>query len=145
MFRDIFILTGAVLLSGCGVSSFTNTELGSTAVLADAEKTGSVTPVAETSVQDKPSDTKVATTVSAQQTSARASLAAVTASSNPGNSAYKIGPQDVVDISVFKVAELSRTAQVSEAGTINFPLVGEVVAAGRTARELEKELSSQLG
>jgi polysaccharide export outer membrane protein len=50
-----------------------------------------------------------------------------------------------VDISVFKVSELSRTAQVSEAGTISFPLVGEVMAAGKTARELEKELTAQLG
>ncbi len=112
---------------------------------AGAETAGSVAPAADTSLQGKPSDTKIATAAASQQTSARASVAALTASSTPGSSAYRIGPQDVVDISVFKVAELSRTAQVSETGTINFPLVGEVMAAGKTARELEKELTAQLG
>ena len=104
-----------------------------------------MTPVADTSLQAKAPETKTAIAAGSQQTGARASLAALTASNIPGNAAYKIGPQDVVDIQVFKVAELSRTAQVSEAGTINFPLVGEVMAAGRTARELEKELTAQLG
>jgi polysaccharide export outer membrane protein len=63
----------------------------------------------------------------------------------PGAAAYKIGPQDVIEVSVFKVPELSKAVQVSEAGTINLPLVGEVVAAGKTARQTEKELTKLLG
>jgi polysaccharide export outer membrane protein len=133
------------LLSGCAVSSFSSNDFGNEVASSGAATTASVTPAADTSSPGQPSDIKVATTATAQQTSARASVAALTASSTPGSSAYKIGPQDVVDISVFKVAELSRTAQVSEAGTISFPLVGEVMAAGKTARELEKELTTQLG
>jgi polysaccharide export outer membrane protein len=68
-----------------------------------------------------------------------------TSAATPGNTAYKIGPQDVLEISVFKVPELSRTVQVSEIGTINLPLVGEVPAAGKTAREVELSLSAKLG
>ena len=68
-----------------------------------------------------------------------------TAAATPGNSAYKIGPQDVLDITVFKVADLSRSVRVSDMGTISFPLVGEVRAAGKTARELEKTLTAKLG
>ena len=63
----------------------------------------------------------------------------------PGSSAYKIGPQDVLEISVFKVPELARSVQVADAGTINLPLVGEVQAAGRTASELERDLAKKLG
>lgn len=63
----------------------------------------------------------------------------------PGNTAYKIGPQDVLDISVFKVPELTRSVVVSHVGTINLPLVGEVQAAGKTAREIEHDLTAQLG
>lgn len=63
----------------------------------------------------------------------------------PNNSAYEIGPQDVLDISVFKVPELSKSVQVADTGTINLPLLGEVVADGRTARQLERELTAQLG
>jgi len=69
----------------------------------------------------------------------------IVAAGTPGSSAYKIGPQDVLDISVFKVPELSRSVQVADVGTINLPLVGEVKAAGRTARELEQDLAKKLG
>jgi len=51
----------------------------------------------------------------------------------------------VLDVSVFKVAELSKTVQVSDAGTVNLPLVGEMQAGGRTSREVEKELTQKLG
>ena len=44
--------------------------------------------------------------------------------------AYKIGPQDVLDISVFNVPEMNRTVQVSDAGTIIFPLVGDISTSG---------------
>jgi len=62
-----------------------------------------------------------------------------------GSTAYKIGPLDVLDISVFKVPELSQTVQVADIGTVNLPLVGEVPAAGSTARNLEKSLEKKLG
>jgi len=35
--------------------------------------------------------------------------------------------------------------QVSDAGTVNLPLVGETVAGGKTARDVEKELTQKLG
>ena len=62
-----------------------------------------------------------------------------------GASAYQIGPQDVLDVAVFKVPDLSKTVQVSEAGTINYPLIGETAAAGKTAREIEQDLTAKLG
>ncbi|MFA9476435.1 MAG: polysaccharide biosynthesis/export family protein, partial [Filomicrobium sp.] len=68
-----------------------------------------------------------------------------TSTATPGDVAYKIGPQDVLEISVFKVPELSKSAQVAEIGTINLPLLGEVPAAGKTARELERDLTAKLG
>lgn len=79
--------------------------------------------------------------------SAAASQAAdvLTAVAKPGNAAYKIGPLDVLDISVFKVPDLTKEVQVAENGTINYPLVGDVVAAGRTARDVEQDLRKQLG
>jgi polysaccharide biosynthesis/export protein len=65
--------------------------------------------------------------------------------SDPTSKAYKIGPLDILDISVFKVPDLSKTIQVSESGTINYPLLGEVPVSGKTAREVEQELSKKLG
>lgn len=69
----------------------------------------------------------------------------LTASSKPGTTAYKIGPLDVLEVSVFKVPDLSKTVQVADSGTINLPLVGEVPAAGLTAQEVERDLTKKLG
>jgi polysaccharide biosynthesis/export protein len=63
----------------------------------------------------------------------------------PRNDSYKIGPLDVLDISVFKVPDLGKTVQVDSNGTITYPLVGEIPAAGKTAHELERELAQRLG
>jgi polysaccharide export outer membrane protein len=73
------------------------------------------------------------------------SVGAFVAASTPGNTAYKIGSQDVVEVVVFKVPELTRSVQVADTGTINLPLIGDVPAAGRTAQELERDISTRLG
>jgi polysaccharide export outer membrane protein len=62
----------------------------------------------------------------------------------PGSSAYKVGPLDVLEVTVFQVQDLTRSIQVGESGTINLPLAGEIRAAGRTAQEIEKEIASRL-
>lgn len=46
---------------------------------------------------------------------------------------------------MFKVAELSKTVQVADSGSINLPLVGEVPAAGLTAQDVERDLTKRLG
>lgn len=68
-----------------------------------------------------------------------------TAVATPGNGAYKIGPLDVLDVQVFQVPDLTRNVQVADTGVINYPLVGEVRAQGKTAHELERDLTKQLG
>lgn len=71
-----------------------------------------------------------------------ASFTSMTASRS---GAYRIGAQDVLDVSVFKVPELSKSVQVADTGTINLPLVGEVPVDGKTAQEVERDLTSRLG
>lgn len=68
-----------------------------------------------------------------------------TAMTDPKSKSYKIGPLDVLEVTVFKVPDLSKSVQVSEAGTINYPLIGEIMAGGKSARELEQELTIRLG
>ncbi len=58
---------------------------------------------------------------------------------------YKIGPGDVLDVSVFKVPELGRTVTVADTGTVNLPLTGEIVAVGRTPQDVEREVTRKLG
>lgn len=63
----------------------------------------------------------------------------------PGSEGYRIGPQDVLEISIYQAPDLTKTVQVAEGGLINLPLVGDVRAGGITARELEHELKAKYG
>ena len=57
---------------------------------------------------------------------------------------YRIGTEDLVEVSVFEVPELSRSVRVSASGEVSLPLLGSLTVAGLTARELEKDLTARL-
>ena len=57
---------------------------------------------------------------------------------------YRIGPNDILDITVFDAQELNRSVRVTSGGEISLPLLGPVRAAGLTARELEMALEVRL-
>ena len=61
-------------------------------------------------------------------------------------SAYRIGVDDVVQVSVWPDLDknLSITAPVRPDGNITVPLVGEVMAAGRLPDEVSKEVQTKL-
>ncbi len=61
-----------------------------------------------------------------------------------GVAEYRIGGQDLLEVSVFQVADLNRTVRVNSAGQISLPLIGTVTAGGQTVSELEKELAQRL-
>ena len=57
---------------------------------------------------------------------------------------YRIGPEDVLAISVWQNAELSRAVPVRPDGKISVPLVNDVQAAGLTPMELRESLIAKL-
>ena len=57
---------------------------------------------------------------------------------------YRIGPQDVLDISVLKEEDLSGRLVVGPDGWIAFPMAGQIRAAGKTVAELQQEISLRL-
>ena len=57
---------------------------------------------------------------------------------------YLIGPQDVLEISIFNQPDLDGEYTVEADGMINFPLIGRVVSSGLTLRALEEELEARL-
>ena len=61
-----------------------------------------------------------------------------------GADEYVLGAEDVLNISVWERADLTRTVTVHAGGTITFPPLGEVAAAGRTAAGLARHLEEQL-
>jgi len=62
----------------------------------------------------------------------------------PTNTSYQLGAGDQVRVITFDVPQLTNTFTVGDDGTIAFPLVGSVAAAGSTAKGLAAEISSEL-
>ena len=58
-----------------------------------------------------------------------------------GGGDYRIGAQDLLAISVFGVEELAKEVRVNSNGQISLPLIGGVMAGGKTIPELEAELA----
>ena len=61
-----------------------------------------------------------------------------------GGTDYRIGAQDLLEISVFGIDDLSRTVRVNSNGQISLPLIGGVMAGGKTIPELEREIGAKL-
>ncbi len=57
---------------------------------------------------------------------------------------YRINSGDQLEISVWREDELQREVMVLPDGTTGFPLIGTIKAAGKTATEIEEEISSRL-
>lgn len=57
---------------------------------------------------------------------------------------YRLGVNDQVELAVFDVAELNVTVPVRSNGTITLPLIGSIVAKGRTEVELADEITDRL-
>jgi polysaccharide biosynthesis/export protein len=78
----------------------------------------------------------------AEQTTDAVSAAVRDAVAPPAG--YRVGPEDVLDISVWKEEGLNKEVLVRPDGGITFPLVGQIQAAGKTAEEIGAEIASRL-
>lgn len=58
--------------------------------------------------------------------------------------AYLIGAGDVLDISVWKEEGLQREVMVRPDGGVDFPLVGELQAGGKTTEALQAEITKKI-
>lgn len=61
-----------------------------------------------------------------------------------GVSDYRVGPLDLIEISVFQIPDLSRTVRVNTVGQISLPLIGSLQAGGLTIQELEAAIAKKL-
>ena len=57
---------------------------------------------------------------------------------------YRIGPRDQLNVEVFGAPELTRAGEVDAAGNLSFPLIGSVVAAGKTPKEVAQSIEAGL-
>jgi len=68
----------------------------------------------------------------------------VTPTVSPMESDYHLGPEDVIDVFVWKEPDLSTTVVVRPDGKISLPLANEIEASGKTAVELQLEIVERL-
>ena len=76
-----------------------------------------------------------------------AAMALVQAATSPASaqeSAYTLNPGDILRISVWREEELDREARVQPDGTVSFPLVGQIDAAGQTTGEVADTITDAI-
>src|SRR5580704_1717248 len=84
--------------------------------------------------QDKKEDTK----------GAKGQATPTPAQTGPEDAEYKIGPQDVLIVDVWKEEGLTRTVPVRPDGKITLPLLNDIQAVGLTPMELAGVIGEQL-
>lgn len=67
-----------------------------------------------------------------------------TTSIDVASSRYTLGTADNIRVNVWKNSDLSQTVTIGPDGFVSLPLLGDVHAAGLTANQLAKDLSSRL-
>jgi len=60
------------------------------------------------------------------------------------SSPFALGPEDILEISVWKDEALTKQVVVRPDGWISFPLIGDIQAAGRTVEELRQEIQARI-
>jgi polysaccharide biosynthesis/export protein len=61
-----------------------------------------------------------------------------------GGTEFQLGPDDVIEVFVWKEPELSTTVVVRPDGKVSLPLIGELPTTGKTAMQLQKEIGEKL-
>ena len=68
-----------------------------------------------------------------------------TAGAYEGATEYRLGSNDLIEVSVFGVQDLTKDVRINSNGQISLPLIGAVPAGGQTVPELEQELTRRYG
>ena len=100
--------------------------------------------IAQAAQQDKktdPKDTEVTTARNTAPPPAESKSAPVPATTDP---AYVIGPEDMLDINVWKEPDVSRVVPVRPDGRISLPLINDVQAAGLSPQQLAGMVTEKL-
>jgi polysaccharide biosynthesis/export protein len=66
----------------------------------------------------------------------------ISANSNPPE--YRLGPDDVIDVFVWKEPELTTTVVIRPDGRISLPLANDIEASGKTVLQLQRDVTEKL-
>jgi polysaccharide biosynthesis/export protein len=57
---------------------------------------------------------------------------------------YLLGPEDVIEVSVWKEPELTKQLVVRPDGKVSYPLIGEIPASGLTVKQVQEGIAKRL-
>lgn len=132
------------LTSGCATNNATPLQNGPDSTTAQYQQRTSSSEAGNAGFSNS-STTILPATQQALAVTAAETMATPGSDAGKGAGDYLIGPEDLLEIRVFGVDDLSRTVRVSSRGLISLPLLGEVKAAGLTSSELETRLAELFG
>ena len=69
---------------------------------------------------------------------------AIDEASKPVSKEFLLGPEDVLEVTVWRNQDLSRTVVIRPDGKISLPLIGDVQASGLTSAEVSGKIASRL-
>jgi polysaccharide export outer membrane protein len=118
LMRRIIVFSVAILLAGVGITQAAQQDK------KDARKGTAVASARDTTTPD---------------TEGKAAPSAATT-----DPAYVIGPEDVLDINVWKEPDVSRVVPVRPDGRISLPLINDVQAAGLSPQQLAGNVTEKL-
>lgn len=133
MFRSYALLAACLLTAACGMRSANDL------APAPTDPSTGVRPLNEASPGSDP--VRDATPPAASPAPAATNGAPIV---GPQSAAFRIGPEDVLDVQIWKNPELSRVVPVRPDGMISLPLVNDIRAAGLTPIELRQQITQKL-
>lgn len=131
--RPFVFITACLLAAGCAGRT--------SAPLADITSAPGVAPTSSVEGTTAP---PAATEAPSAAAPADAASAPAPARFVEAADAFRIGPEDVLDVQVWKNEELSRVVPVRPDGMISLPLVNDIRASGLTAVELRQAITQRL-
>lgn len=60
------------------------------------------------------------------------------------NATYRVGPKDILNISVWEEPDLTKEAVIDQDGTINYPLLGTIQIAGMSVKQIDTKITHLL-
>jgi polysaccharide export outer membrane protein len=98
----------------------------------------------QAALQDKKAGREVPTMASARNSASAGEDAKPSVTPATTDPAYVIGPQDVLDINVWKEPDMTRIVPVRPDGKISLPLINDVQASGLTPQQLAADVTTKL-
>ena len=99
---------------------------------------------AQAAFQDKKSGKPVPSMATAQNNASADDETKHTVTPATTDPSYVIGPEDVLDINVWKEPDMTRVVPVRPDGKISLPLINDVQAAGSTPQQLASTVTEKL-